>query len=249
MSLPDDVGALAARILERLDESRDFYLHTRQAWRVVQQIAHEGRPVGIVETASGQEVTAPDLESLAQRYVTVHLAESTFKGLSGLLEDWILGLARLWLTAYPQQLVAASHEAADRPRAQRREEIQVPLSEILVASDRAAILRGVAERIVHELAYRRPDQWFQFLDNRVHLGCPETAQQEALCEMKAARDVLEHNRGVVGPDYLDKAGTAARYGVGETVQIEEPYLLACFALLRDVVEAMAGAAIRRSGDP
>ena len=36
--------------------------------------------------------SAPELDPLSQRYVKVHLAESVFKGLSGLLEDWILGL-------------------------------------------------------------------------------------------------------------------------------------------------------------
>jgi hypothetical protein len=117
MPLPDEVRDLAARVLARLDEARDFYLHTRQAWRVVQQIAHEGRAVGIVDAASGLEVPATHLEPLGQRYVTVHLAESAFKGLSGLLEDWVLGLARLWLAAYPKQLDAAYDEVADRARA------------------------------------------------------------------------------------------------------------------------------------
>ena len=98
----------------------------------------EGRSVGIVNEASGQEVPAPDLEFVAQRDVTVHLAESVFKGLAGYLEDWILGLARLWLTAYPIQLDTAYHDAADRSRSQRRDEIQVPLSEILSAPDRDA---------------------------------------------------------------------------------------------------------------
>ena len=90
MALPVDVRDLAARILARLDEARNFYLHTQQAWQVVQQIAHENRSVGIVDAATGQEVLAHDLEPMAQRYVTVHLAESAFKGLSGLLKDWIL---------------------------------------------------------------------------------------------------------------------------------------------------------------
>lgn len=246
MPLPDDVRALAYRTLGRLDEARDFYLHTRQAWRVAQQIAHEGRPVGIVDTASGLEVPAPDPGPLAQRYVTVHLAESAFKGLAGLLEDWVVGLARLWLTAYPVQLEAASGEAAGRLRAQRREEIRVPLSEILAAPDRDAILAGVVERVVRELAYRRPAEWFRFLDNRVDLGCPDRARRGALCELKAARDALEHGRGVAGPDYVEKAGDSARHAVGDVIEIDEPYLLRCFALLREVVEAMAEAAIRRS---
>ena len=96
MPLAEDVRDLADRILTRLDEARAFYLHTRQAWRVVQQLAFEGHSVGIVDTVSGKEVPATDLEPLAQRYVTVHLAESAFRGLSGFLEDWICGLAHVW---------------------------------------------------------------------------------------------------------------------------------------------------------
>src|SRR5438105_2473312 len=80
--LPDDIRVLADRILGRLDESRDFYLHSKEAWRVVHEVAREGRSVGIVNEATGQEVPAPDLELMAQRYVKIHLAESVFKGLS-----------------------------------------------------------------------------------------------------------------------------------------------------------------------
>jgi hypothetical protein len=54
---------------------------------------------------------------------------------------------------------------------------------------------------------------------------------------------------LVGPDDIEKAGTSARFTVGDTVEINEPYLLGCFTLLRDVVEAIAVAAIRRSSAP
>jgi hypothetical protein len=66
MPLPGEIRDLAGRILVRLDEARDFFLHTQQAWRLVQQIAHEGRSVGIVDTATDLEVPATDLELLAQ---------------------------------------------------------------------------------------------------------------------------------------------------------------------------------------
>jgi hypothetical protein len=141
MSLPDDIRVLADRILLRVSEARDFYRHTRRAWRLVHEVAVEGRSVGIINEASGQELSAPDL---------------------------------------------------------------------------------------------------------VNLGCPDENRRGALSEMKATRDVLEHNRGRVGPDYLEKAGALGRYAVGDVVQIDEPYLMQCLALMRDVVEAMAVAAIRRS---
>ena len=63
----EGIPAPDAALAERLER----YLHTRQAWRVVQKIAHEGRSVGIIETASGQDVPATDLEALAQRYVAM----------------------------------------------------------------------------------------------------------------------------------------------------------------------------------
>ncbi|QEH35082.1 hypothetical protein OJF2_36270 [Aquisphaera giovannonii] len=247
MPLPDEIRALADGILRRLQESRDYYIHTQQAWRVVQQVVHEGRSVGIVDAASGAEIPATSLEPLAQRYVTGHLTGAVFRGLSGILEDWILGLARLWLTAYPVQLDAAYGEAAERSRSQRREEIQVPLSEILGAPDRDAIIGSVVERVVRELAYRRPSQWFQFLDHRVNLGCPDEARRGAICELKAARDAIEHNRGTAGRDYVEKSGRFARCREGEEIQLDEPYLMHCFGLLREVVEEMAASAIRRSG--
>ena len=246
MPLRDDVRALADQILNRLNESRDFYLHTRQAWRFVQRSAAAGQAVGIVDPIDGTELLVPTLDRLAQDYLGVHLTEAVFRRLSGLLEDWIMGLARLWLTAYPVQLDAAFNDATGRSRAQRCDEIQVPMSDILAAPDREAILDAVVARVVRELAYRRPAQWFRFLDDRVHLGCPNEAQRLSLDEIKAARDALEHNRGLAGPDYIEKSGPAARFADGAIIEIDEPYLLASFTILGDVVEAMTTAAIRRT---
>jgi hypothetical protein len=64
--------------------------------------------------------------------------------------------------------------------------------------------------------------------------------------MKAARDTLEHSGGLVGSDYIAKAGAFARYAEGKIIQIDEPYLLNGFALLRAVVVAMTEAALRKS---
>jgi hypothetical protein len=99
------------------------------------------------------------------------------------------------------------------------------------------------------MTYERPEKWFRYLDSRVGLGCPDASERARLYEMKAARDCLEHNRGVVNRDYLDKAGTAARFAEGRLVRIDEPYLMACFSLLQAVVEAMAAAAAGLASGP
>jgi hypothetical protein len=134
-------------------------------------------------------------------------------------------------------------------RGKKLEEVQIPLCRFLHLRDCAPILDGLIERTVRDLAYERPEQWFRYIENRVSLGCPNPSEGARLYEMKAARDCLEHNRGLVNRDYLDKAGTAARHAEGGLVRIDEPYLMACFALLRGVVKAMAAAAAGIASGP
>jgi hypothetical protein len=114
MSLPGEIRTLADRILARLDQDREFYVHSRQAWRLVEKLARKGHPVGIVDLGSKQQLPTGELESRSQAYV-ITLAESVFKGLSSLLEDWVLGLIRIWLRAYPEDLDL--HSTSTRPRA------------------------------------------------------------------------------------------------------------------------------------
>ena len=181
--------------------------------------------------------------------MTVQLAESTFRELSSLLEDWILGLILLWLTAYPEDIDMTFDPATGQRRGKKQEEVQIPLSRLLHLRDCGAILGGVIERVVRDLTYERPEKWFRYLDSRLHLGCPDTNQRTRLYEIKAARDCLEHNRGVTNQDYLNKARTAAHYAEGEPVQNDEPYLMDCFTLLRDVIVAMAGTAVGIASGP
>jgi hypothetical protein len=84
------------------------------------------------------------------------------------------------------------------------------------------------------------------LNDRVKLGCPTEEQIERLTEVKASRDILIHNRGVVNATYLDKAGPRARYKLGQRLEIPEPYLRETWQLIRDVVGDLATAAIAKA---
>ena len=146
-----------------------------------------------------------------------------------------MGFLQLWLTAYPEDMDLNFDPVTGKRTGKKQEEAKIPLSRLLHVRDCNAILAGLVEREVRELTYKRPEQWFRYIDNRLSLACPDATQRPKLYEMKAARDCLEHNRGVINSDYLDKAGTEARYAESDRVQIDEPYLMDRFNLLRDVV--------------
>ena len=249
MPLSGDIRGLADQVLDRVQEAREFYVHSRQAWRLVEALAGKGRPVGIVDPATKRQLPAGDLELRVQVYVTRRLTESTFRELSSILEDWILGLIRPWLTAYPEDIDLNFDPASGHRLGRKQEEVQVPLSRLLHLRDCDAIFGGLIERVVRDLTYERPDKWFRYIDSRLSLGCPDANQRARLSEMKAARDCFEHNRGVINRDYLNKAGTAARFAEGDLAQVDEPYLMECFTLLRDVIVAMGSAAAGIASGP
>ncbi len=180
MRLADDIRSLADRTAARLDEAREFYVHSRQAWRLMQKIARKGRPIGIIDLATKRPLPTGDLEARVERYVTVRLAESTFRELSTLLEDWILGLIRLWLTVYPEDLDLNFDPATGQRRGRRQEEVQIPLSRLLHMRDCTAILDALIERTVRDMTYERPEKWFRYLDSRLGLGFPDPSERQTV---------------------------------------------------------------------
>jgi hypothetical protein len=58
MPLSDDIRGLADQVLDRVDEAREFYVHSRQAWRLVQQLARKGRP-GLMPVRNRRIIVPP----------------------------------------------------------------------------------------------------------------------------------------------------------------------------------------------
>jgi hypothetical protein len=100
-------------------------------------------------------------------------------------------------------------------------------------------------RQLNELRYKHLREWFVAVNKAVKLDCPTEDEIGALAEIKAARDILEHNAGVVNEIYLRKAGEKARYGIGDHIEIEDAYHLESWRLIKKVVQDVTIAAIGR----
>ena len=77
------------------------------------------------------------------------------------------------------------------------------------------------------------------------MDCPDDGEIDALAEIKATRDILEHNAGVVNEIYWRKAGKRARFAVGEHVELDDAYHLESWRLIKKVVRDVTSAAIGR----
>ena len=154
------------------------------------------------------------------------LPEATFQQFISIFESYFFDLLRLWLTAYPQNLLGK----------------RVDFKAVLNAPDKDAIILLVIEEEMNKVSYERPAGWFAYVEDKAKLGCPAADEIERIAEAKASRDVLVHNRGIVNKTYTAKAGRLARYRDGQRIEIPEHYHRETWQLLRKVITDISTAA-------
>lgn len=233
VSLGFEIRALSDRIHADLLAAHDYYHHTRLTWRLLRTRARRGDRFTVRNPRTGTNVDAAQLANLSKTYETFQLAESVFQHFVALFEDFVFELLGLWLTAHPGGIP-------------NKDSKKVDLAMVIDAPDREAILQAFIDRELNALKYERPTAWFRYLNERVKLGVPIDEQIERFAEIKASRDILAHNRGVVNQTYLDKARRRSRYQLGQRLEIPEPYLHDTWLLVSNLVHDLATAAIAKA---
>ena len=233
MPLSDEIQSLANRIQADLRAGYDYFEHTKLSLGLVRSIVERGHKITVQNTVTGTVLNETNLGGLWRSYLATYLAESVFQHFVSLFEDFVFELLRLWLSAFP----------AGIPNKDKK---PVNLATILDAVDKDAILGFVIDRELNALKYQRLTSWFEYLNDRVNLGYPTDEQIKRLAEIKASRDILIHNRGIVNETYLQKAGDRARYRLDQRLEIPEPYLLDSWTVIGEMVRDMAAAAITKA---
>ncbi len=182
MPLADEIRAVRDRALAELRAAYDYHADGARVW-------------AYSNTATGTVTTSATLATRIDGYVTRRLRVSTFVTFLAVFEAFFADVVRAWLRAYP-------HALADKG--------DVPVDVVLDALDRDAILDFLIDRAVGGLFYKKPADWFAFLEKRLKVAGPSADELERLTEAKATPDVLIHNRGVVNEVYVRKAGGRAR---------------------------------------
>ncbi len=227
--MTDELRAIAERADRELDAVHDFFEHSKIVWRSFQILVAEGHKVSDENLATGTRIDQDGLVRLAPQYTREYLATFTFRQFVSALEVFLFNFLHRLLVHNPWPL----------------SEKQLPFSVVLKAANRDEIISGVLLKHLNELKYEQPREWFEAVNKAVKLDCPTEDEIDALAEIKAARDILEHNAGVVNEICRRKAGRRARYDVGDHVEIEDSYHLESWRLIKKVVRDLTSAAVAR----
>ncbi len=234
MGLSDDLPPLADRVLARLHQMVEYHVNSMRAWRLIEEAVAGGLSFSLMDMTNGQETSdGGRIVVLSQRYLAEELPSSTLEKSVAVLEEFLIGFYRLWLKSYPV------------PMAKR----QIAFDEIERLPDKEAIVERFVDRVIRELAYKGPADWFKTLKETTKLGNPTDDEIRRSCEIKATRDVLVHNQGIVNWLYLDKTGALARFAEGQQVEIPHDYLVESTVLIRKIIEDMTAAAVAKHSRP
>ena len=231
MPLRDEIQRLGWNSLTALDESHDYYTFTKRVWRFVDRVVREGRRFSFRNINTGTRVDQHLLLERSQRYETRYLTSSAFQHFVTVFEDYLFGLLRAWLAAYPASLSKK----------------QIEFGTLLKAGQVDLVVRSVVDKELNELKYERVADWFAYLEKLVKLGCPNPAIIEQLAEIKATRDILVHNQGIANATYISKSGALARCREGEELTLPETYHRASWQTIRSLVQDMTTAAVSKAG--
>jgi hypothetical protein len=226
MALVDDIRALRTRTVAELTAAHDYYTDTVQVWAFFRAAVATGYTSSYTSPVTSTTTTQIELMSRIPGYIKRELAESTFNNFLAIFEAFFADFVRAWLRAYPQNLLSAD---------------PVPVDVILESPDKAAITDFLIDRAIVGVLYKKPADWFAWVEKRLKLGCPAADEIARFAEAKATRDVIMHNRGVVNDVYVTKAGALARYAAGEFIDLPDPYHRDVWGVLLKIVADLAAA--------
>ncbi len=229
MPVTDDLRVIAERADRELDSVHDFFEHSKIVWGSFQSFVEQGHKISTENPATGTRVDQDGLLRLAPQYIRNYLITFTFRQFVTAFEAFLFNFLHRLLLHNPW------------PFSQR----QLDFRTVLEAASRDEIISAVILKQLNELKYEQLREWFVAINKAVKLDCPSEDEIDALAEIKAARDVLEHNAGIVNETYRRKAGKRARYEIGDFVELEDAYYLESWRLIKKVVRDVTSAAVDR----
>ncbi len=233
MPIADDLQAIAERTNRELDAVHDFFEHSKIVWQSFQSLVNSGHAVTSVNAATGTTIDQIGLVALTPQYTREYLVTFTFHQFVASFEAFFFGFFHRVLLHNPWPFART----------------QLDFEAVLRSKDRDDIIGAVLLKQLNGVKYEKVRDWFDALDAAVKLGCPTAEEIDTLAEVKATRDIVEHNAGIANDVYVRKAGKKARHVVGDHVEIDENYHLESWRLMKKMVADLTAAAIARLGKP
>ncbi len=165
------------------------------------------------------------------RYEADFLPKLSFQHSVSIFESWLFDILRYLL--------------ADNNRLNKKRKMDI--GEIISSSSMDDVLSKIIESELNEIRYKKPIDWFSYLNSFVNISLPTTEEVEKISEIKASRDILVHNEGICNSIYLEKVGKLARAHDGKKLCFDHNYTFKSWSVLNGAI-SIVGKAVSEKVD-
>jgi hypothetical protein len=195
--------------------------------------SHRG---GVTETKTDKAFIA----KLLQRSLDFDIYKHSLVAAVSAIEDALSNILRTVLQRFPERLNAtAGGEKVDKT---------VKLSMILESPDLEELRRRLVERRVLQILYESPHDYQEIFRTITGFKISE-AVRSTYVEIKATRDVVIHNKGIINNTYLEKVGASARGKLGDEITLTSTYFADSITNLKKLLAAILAENSRVFGVP
>ena len=207
-----------------LRDNQIYFYHSVRLWRAY--YSPMMNDINAVQRHLLQLMTEVDIisEEFPSVMLRRYIRPSVFKNYFSIYELFTNNLLSLWLKAHPGILSERTISFRDFYHASSKERV----IDDVIESEIIGILYKNPRDVIHFI-YRK------FLGKNYHNSLTHD-MIAYLVELKALRDVLEHNDGRINKPYLEKAGDKNRGNDGESIEISDDILLESYELLMQMIE-------------
>lgn len=166
-----------------------------------------------------------ELKAIYDRYIDHVLYETFVVQAVSRCESNLTRVLRLILTKYPHKLnVSTSDISGSR---------SVPVNIILDADTLEDAKNSIIDRQLISVFYGAPKAYLAYFTKIAAVDTNDSAFANYV-ELKACRDLLIHNAGVVNEIYRSKVGDLARAELGDRISVDSDYFDDCLAILKRI---------------
>lgn len=170
-----------------------------------------------------QNRTDKELKEIYDRFLSQELYENLIVTAVSQFEAYLFEVLHIIISAHPKKLTL-NVKGVEVAR-------EIPLDLLLSASSLSEALAQVIEKRINEISYAAPKDYLEYLHKIAGIDTTDPAFLDYM-EIKATRDLLVHNSGIINETYLSNAADKKRGDVRQEVKIDAEYFSLCMATLK-----------------
>lgn len=172
--------------------------------------------------------------SLLEKAVNRDLYRQALITAVAITEDYLFKSLMTILLWYPQKIPNSGEKKID-------------FSLILSTKDKDELIQNIIVKYINSIFYSSPEKYFETIKKILAITFPDKIKKQFL-EIKATRDLLVHNNGIVNFLYLKKSGKYARGIEGKIIFLNNNYFDDSLCCMKRIITTTYSQLLKKYGN-